>query len=160
MTSLYFASHPNIVGEKSIGSFVTFYPELGFVMENSAGQIVGYVFAAPSCEEHHQRLTNVWIPELRFKFPLVEQGEGELLTQCKAVINSLHPAILRGLIKLAVLPSVLDASLSRRAVMLILACLRTCGTLKVLTEVPRKERYEIDLYTKQGSYQVGSNQFW
>ena len=50
------------------------------------------------------------------------------------------------------LPSVLDASLSRRAVMLILACLRTCGTLKVLTEVPRKERYVIDLYTKLGSY--------
>ena len=161
--SQYFTSHPNIVGEKSIGSFVTFYPELGFVMENSAGQIVGYVFAAPSCREHHQRLTNVWIPELRFKFPLVEPGEGELLTTCEAVINSLHkevgplPSYIDspeswGIIKLAVLPSVLDASLSRRAMMLILACLRTCGTLKVLTEVPRKERYVIDLYTKLGSY--------
>ena len=161
--SQFFASHPNIVGEKSIGSFVTFYPELGFVMENSAGQIVGYVFAAPSCQEHHQRLTNVWIPELRFKYPLVEPGEGELLTPCEAVINSLHkevgplPGYIEGpdswgLIKLAVLPSVLDASLSRRAMMLILACLRTCGTLKVLTEVPRKERYVIDLYTKLGSY--------
>ena len=59
-----------------------------------------------------------------------------------------------GLIKLAVLPSGLDASLSRRAVMLILACLRTCRTLKVLTEVPRKERYVTDLYTKLGSYQA------
>ena len=82
---------------------------------------------------------------------------------CEAVINSLHeevgplPSYIDspeswGVIKLAVLPSVLDASLSRRAVMLILACLRTCGTLKVLTEVPRKERYVIDLYTKLGSY--------
>ena len=159
----YFTAHPTLPGEKTIGPFVTFYSEFGFVLENSLGQVVGYVFAAPSLREYHQRLANVWLPELRYKFPLVEAAEGELLTPGEAVINSLHqePAALPGyiegpeswgLIKLAVLPAVLDASLSRRAVMLMLACLRTSGVLKVLTEVPKKEKYVLDLFTKLGEF--------
>ena len=39
-----FASHPTLVGEKSIGPLLTFYPGLGFVFENNEGQIVGYIF--------------------------------------------------------------------------------------------------------------------
>merc|ERR1719422_1562823 len=159
--SQYFSTHPTLVGEKSIGPFATFYPEFGFVLESCHGQIVGYVFAAPSLREYHQRLTNVWLPELRCKFPLVESSEGELLTPAEAVINSLHkdpdplPGYIDtpdtwGTIKLAVLPSVLDASLSRRATMLMMACLRTCGVLKVLSELPKKEKYMLDLFTKLG----------
>lgn len=157
----FFTSCPNLVGEKAIGPFTNFYPELGFVLESWEGQVVGYVFAAPSLREYHQRMTNVWLPELRLKYPVVEAAEGELLTTSEAVINSLHkdPEPLPGYIdspdtwsvlKLAVSPSVLDASLSRRAIMLMLACLRTCGTLKVICEIPKKERYNIDLFTKLG----------
>ena len=156
-----YTSHPTLVGEKSIGAFASFYPGLCFVFENNIGQIVGYIFSAPSIHELHQRVTNAWLPELRCKFPLVEPGEGELLTPCEAMINSLHtdpdplPAFIDGpdswaLCRLAVLPSVSDASLSRRSTMLLLACLRTSGVLKVLVEVPRKERYMMDLYTKMG----------
>ena len=86
----YFSGHPTLPGEKTIGAFINFYPEFGFVLENSVGEIVGFVFAAPNIREYHQRLTNVWLPELRFKFPLVESGEGELLTPGEVVINSLH----------------------------------------------------------------------
>jgi len=156
-----YSSHPTLVGEKCIGPFMNFYPGLGFVFENNLGQIVGYIFAAPNIREFHQRVTNVWQPELRSNFPLVEPGEGELLTPCEAMINSLHtdpeplPLFIEGpdswaLCRLAVLSSVSDASLSRRSTMLMLACLRTSGVLKVLTEVPRKERYMMDLYTKMG----------
>ena len=163
--SQYFSTHPTLVGEKSIGPFATFYPEFGFVLESCHGQIVGYVFAAPSLREYHQRLTNVWLPELRCKFPLVESSEGELLTPAEAVINSLHkdpdplPGYIDtpdtwGTIKLAVLPSVLDASLSRRATMLMMACLRTCGVLKVLSELPKKEKYMLDLFTKLGTIEA------
>ena len=91
----------------------------------------------------------------------MESGEGELLTPGEVVINSLHkdpeplPGYVEapetwGLVKLCVLPAVLDASLSRRAVLLILACLRTSGTLKVVSEVPRKEKYVFDLFKKLG----------
>ena len=157
----YFTGHPTLPGEKTIGPFINFYPEYGFVLENSSGEIVGFAFAAPNIREYHQRLTNVWLPELRFRFPPVEQGEGELLTPGEVVINSLHkdpeplPGYVEapetwGLIKLCVLPAVLDASLSRRAVLLILACLRTSGTLKVVSEVTRKEKYVYDLFKKLG----------
>ena len=50
------------------------------------------------------------------------------------------------------LPSVLDASLSRRAIMLILACLRTSGVLKVISDIPKKDRYNLDLFTKLGRF--------
>ena len=55
------------------------------------------------------------------------------------------------------LASLSDASLARRATTLLLACLRTTGTLKVISEVPRKERYMIDLYTKLGFTQMSEN---
>lgn len=159
--SQYFPNQPDLVGDKSIGTYVNFYPQLGFVFENSLDEIVGFIFAAPNLSEYQQRAANVWLPEVRCKFPLVEAGEGELLTPCELLINSLHeepsplPAGIDGpeswaVCRLAVLSSVLDASLSRRSTMLILACLRTCGVLKVVTEVPKKERYIIDLYTKMG----------
>ena len=159
--SQYFTSYPTLVGEKTIGPFINFYPEYGFVLENNQGQVVGYVFAAPNLREFHQRMNNVWLPELRYKFPAIESSDGELLTPAETVINSLHsdleplPGYIDspeswGLIKLSVLSSVLDASLSRRAVMLMLACLRTCGVLKVLSQVPKKERYMLDLFTKLG----------
>ena len=50
------------------------------------------------------------------------------------------------------MPSVLDASLSRRAIMLILACLRTSGVLKVISDIPKKDRYNLDLFTKLGRF--------
>jgi len=163
-----YASHPMLVGDKSVGPFITFYPGLCFVFENNLGDVVGYIFAAPNIHEFNQRVMNVWLPELRCKYPLVEPGEGELLTPCEAMINSIHtdpeplPAFIDGpdswaVCRLAVLPSVSDASLSRRSTMLLLACLRTSGVLKVLVEVPRKERYMMDLYTKMGFMPLGES---
>ena len=161
--SQYFTSHPSLPGEKAVGAFLTFYPEFVFVLENSLGQEVGFVCAAPNMREFHQRVTNVWLPELRYKYNQVEATEGELLTPAESVINSLHkdveplPGYIDapeswGVIKLALLSSVMDASLSRRAVMLLLACLRTSGVLKVLAEIPKKDRYFLDLFTKLGMY--------
>ena len=100
-------------------------------------------------------------------FACVEQGEGELLTPCDLTINSIHrdqdePVAVKdgdsyGVCKLSMLASLSDASLARRATTLLLACLRTTGTLKVISEVPRKERYMIDLYTKLGFTQMSEN---
>jgi hypothetical protein len=46
---------------------------------------------------------------------------------------------------------VTDYSLARRSTMLLLACLRTTGVLKVLAEVPKKEKLLQDLYTRIGN---------
>ena len=162
-----FPSHPTLVGEISIGPLLTFYPGLGFVFENSEGQIVGYIFSAPCLATYRQKVRHAWLPQLREKYPLVEQGEGELLTPCDLTINSIHrdsgepihvkEAETYGVCKLSMLASLSDASLARRATTLLLACLRTTGTLKVISEVPRKERYMIDLYTKLGFTQMSEN---
>jgi protein O-GlcNAcase/histone acetyltransferase len=157
--SPYYTSHPSLVGDKSIGPFLTFSPGLGFVFENTLGQIVGYIFSAPNLKEFHQQVTGTWLPELRKNYPAVELGEGELLTPCDLTVNSLHRDLLPlaieepetyGVCKLAMLGSLPVASLARRAMTLLLACLRTAGTLKVVSEVLTKERYMTDLYTKLG----------
>jgi len=156
-----YPAHPSLVGEKCVGSLLSFNQNLAFVFENNSGQIVGYILAAPNLKEYHQRVSHVWLPELRNKYPLVEPPEGELLTPCDLTINSLHvdpgplPTYIEdpdtwALCRLAILPSVLDSSLARRATMLLLACLRTSGVLQVLSEVPRKERYMADLYSRMG----------
>ena len=157
-----YSTHPRLVGDKAIGPFVNFYSRLGFVFENTEGELVGYIFAAPNVHEFYQRVATAWLPELRATYPKVEASEGELPTQCEATINSLHgpePQVPPGLdspetwaiVKLAYQPSVTDYSLARRATMLILACLRTTGVLRALAEVPKKEKYIQDLYTKIGN---------
>jgi protein O-GlcNAcase/histone acetyltransferase len=157
-----YTSQPNLVGEKSIGPLLNFYPGLGFVFENSAGLIVGYIFSAPSLKEFHEKVESAWLPGLRAQYPAVEAGEGELLTPCDLTVNTLHrepepltveEAETYGVCKLAMLASLTDASLARRATTLLLACLRTSGTLKVVSEVLTKERYMMDLYTKLGEWQ-------
>ena len=165
----YYSTHPKLVGEKSIGPFLNFYSHLGFVFVGANEEIVGYIFAAPNMKEFYQRLTVAWLPEMRTRYAKVEQqhddgsGEGgELLTPCEATINSLHegpepelPTCVESpetwaLIRLAFLPTVSDNSLAKRSTMLMLACLRTSGVLRVLAEVPRKEKYMQELYSKIG----------
>jgi len=157
----YYAEHPRLVGEKSIGPFINFYSTLGFVFENNEGDIVGYIFAAPSIKEFYERFSMAWLPDMRSKYAKVEAGEGELLTPCESTINSLYltdPKAPRGLespdswalVRMAYLPTITDSSLTRRSIMLILACLRTSGVLRALTEVPKKEKFVQDLYTKIG----------
>lgn len=157
----FYTSHPRLVGEKSIGPFIHFYSSLGFVFVNNNEEIVGYIFAAPNMAELYQRISVAWLPEMRAKYSRVEPSEGELLTPCEATINSLHgsePTVPTGLespetyavLRLAHLPSVSDSSLTRRAAMLILACLRTSGVLRAIAEVPKKEKYIQELYTKIG----------
>ena len=159
--SHFYSTHPRLVGEKSIGPFISFYSSLGFVFENTAREIIGYIFAAPDIKEFYQRVNVAWLPEIRTKYEKVEWSEGELPTPCETTINSLHdsePVVPPGLdspeawalVKIAYLPSVSDFSLASRATMLVLACLRTSGVLRALAEVPRKEKYVQELYSKIG----------
>ena len=128
-----YSSQPSLVGEKSIGPLLSFNPGLGFVFENNQGQIVGYIFSAPNLKEFSRKVGLVWLPQMRAKYPAVEEGEGEMLTPCDLTINSLHrepePLSIEepesfGVCKLAMLPELPDASLARRATTLLLACLR------------------------------------
>jgi hypothetical protein len=125
---------------------------------------VGYIVAAPNLKELQERTRVAWLPELRDKYArvAVEAGteEEEMLTPCEATINTLYrdPELPPGLespeswaaVRLAILPVVTDYSLARRSTMLLLACLRTTGVLKVLAEVPKKEKLVQDLYTRIG----------
>ena len=81
----------------------------------------------------------------------------------QVTINSLHeeePHLPPGLVeetgwaacRIALLPTVNDGSLSRRATMLLLACLRSSGVLRVFTEITKKEIYAPELYTKIGRF--------
>jgi len=159
--SQFYTSHPKLVGEKSIGPFLNFYSHLCFVFEGANGEVVGYMSAAPDVKDYYQKLCVAWLPELRSRYPKVEHSDGELFTPCEATINSLHcqdPEIPPGLespetmalIRLAILPTVTDQSLLKRSIMLLLACLRTSGVLRVVAEVPKKEKYMQEVYGKIG----------
>jgi len=122
--------------------------------------VVGYILAAPNLKELQERTAIAWLPELRAKYPRVPEEEEQLLSPCEATVNTLYrePELPPGLespeswgaLRLAILPTVTDYSLARRSTMLLLACLRTTGTLKVLVEVPKKEKFVQDLYTRIG----------
>jgi len=156
-----YRSHPRLAGDKSIGHFIAFSPNHAFVCVNHEGEVIGFVLAAPDAKEFYRRTSIAWTPELRSKYPKVEKTEGELLTPCEVTINSLHEeehSLPPGLIeetgwavcRVTLLPTVSDASVSRRATMLLLACLRSSGVLRVFAEIPKKEKCLQDSYTKIG----------
>lgn len=151
-----YASHPRLVGDKSIGHFLAFSPNHAFVCTNNLGEVIGFVVAAVNAKEFYRRASIAWLPELRAKYPKVEKAEGELLTPCEATINSLHteePSIPSALAeeegwavcKVVILPTIPDTSIAKRATLLLLGCLRSSGVLRVFAEIT-KEKYAQQAY--------------
>lgn len=152
-----YASHPRLVGDKSIGHFLAFSPNHAFVCTNNLGEVIGFVVASVNAKEFYRRTSIAWLPELRAKYPKVEKAEGELLTPCEATINSLHteePCMPPGLAdedgwavcKVVILPTIPDTSIAKRATLLLLGCLRSSGVLRVFAEISNAEKYAQQAY--------------
>lgn len=59
-----------------VGPFLTFSPELCFVIEDN-GTVIGYGLAALNAKEFYQKLQTSWLPEMCSKYQLPDNNSNE-----------------------------------------------------------------------------------
>ncbi|RZF36912.1 hypothetical protein LSTR_LSTR004600 [Laodelphax striatellus] len=161
--------HPDLVPDRFVGAFLTFSPELCFVVEDETG-IVGYACAALDAKQFQAKLQVAWLPEMCSKYPTEMADSSSLPAQemirwfhsfksdGDAVADSIktqHPSTMT----CSLLSSVFDQSVAKRLVICVLAALRANGSFGVHVPVNSQDRPLIEFYNKLGFIELtpGSN---
>ena len=146
------------------------------------GSIVGYACSAPDARTFYTRHNVAWLPEMRLKYPQRKKSapasaapgvnaDEDMLTPIEQMAQSFHspnsefsvPSLLIdnstpdsaqqpwGIAEMYV-SAMTEMSLPKRLTMLVLACLRASGTLRVFTEIkdtPNEAKLK-DFYASMG----------
>jgi len=177
-----FPNHPDLIGDKLVGAFVTLSPEQCFVVEDSLG-ICGYVVAAPDAKKFVKMTELTWIPEMVDKYPKDNGDAPESMTdgmvtpddskedstrQCssrvKEIIQGFHdfaPYLPESLytafpsvLRIGLLPRIKDFTLGRRLMATVFACLRANGHRGVHVTIPVEDKHTIEFYYSLGFMEV------
>ncbi|XP_049956889.1 protein O-GlcNAcase [Schistocerca serialis cubense] len=153
-----FLDLPDIIGDKLVGGFLALSTEFCFVVEDENG-LVGYALAALDARQYHKKLELAWLPEMCAKYPRSNNLSGTLSPSEEViewfhtykadvpdVIHSHHPSVMC----CALLPNVLDQSVSKRLVTCLLAALRANGSFGVYVPINSKDTYMLEFYGKLG----------
>lgn len=170
-------SDRQLVGDKMVGAYLTLCPEYTFVCENSLdGSIVGYSCSAPDAKVFFTRYNMAWLPEMRLKYPAPKKTtdpvtDEDMLTPIEQIAQSFHtldselsvPECLQRApngdlgpsqpwgIAHMLLGNTNDNSLPKRLTMLLLACMRASGTLRMFADIkPFDEAKQKDYYINMG----------
>ena len=164
------ATDRELVGDRTVGAYLTLCPEYTFVVENSTDQsIVAYAVVAPDAKTFFTRYSVAWLPEMRLKYPLKKNAaDEEMLTPIERMAASFHaadaeplmPPVLQanaeqlaqpwGVATMNVAANVSDVSLAKRLTMLVLACLRASGTFRLFVEVKAADLKMREFYASLG----------
>lgn len=158
-----FPDHPELIGDKSVGGFLTFSPEFCFIVEDE-NEVVGYAVAALDAKQFFAKMEIAWIPEMCSKYPEIKKDHGEMLTPSEEIINSfrhykpvvpetlhkLHPSI----VKLNLLPAVTDLSTSKLLLLCTMSSLKANGSFGAFVEVNRTDKYMQEFYGKLGFVEI------
>ena len=158
------AADRELIGDKTVGGWLTLCPEYAFVCENSLdGSIVGYAVSAPEAKTFYTRFNMAWLPEMRLKYKKktrhpssAADGEELMLTPIEQMAQSFHlpsgepqlpeccvtqnadsmqPQQPWGVGQMHVSSQVNELSLPKRLTMLMLACLRASGTIRAFVDL-------------------------
>ncbi|KAG8237502.1 hypothetical protein J437_LFUL017536 [Ladona fulva] len=181
--SSVFNDMPNLIGDKLVGAFLTLSPEFCFAVEECGDdcfddgtslhggntampcRVVGYAVAALDARQFYRRLEMAWLPEMCDKYPRPEKAESESFTPAEEIIEGLHtwkedvPDVILAqhpsLIATSILNTVLDQSVAKHLVTILLAALRANGSFGCFTELSIRDKYTIEFYSKLGFVELG-----
>ncbi|XP_067153372.1 protein O-GlcNAcase-like [Apteryx mantelli] len=155
------SAHPDLLGDRLLGSFLSLSPEYTFVLEDEGG-LCGYAAGALCAEGFLQQRGSGWLPAMRHKYPR-ELGMGspalgqDALREALLFFHAEAPAVplpvLRrfpSLVQLGTAPRVLDAGASRSLAVCLLSALRAHGSRGVFCEVGAADRQQLSFYGKLG----------
>ncbi|XP_074948485.1 protein O-GlcNAcase-like isoform X3 [Phalacrocorax aristotelis] len=155
------AAHPDLLGDRLLGSFLSLSPEYTFVLEDEGGPC-GYAAGALCAEGFLQQRDSSWLPAIRHKYPR-DLGTGapvlgqDALEEALLFFHTEPPAVplpvLRrfpSLVQLGTAPRVLDVGASRSLAICLLSALRANGSRGVFCEVSAADRQQLSFYSKLG----------
>ncbi|XP_030804319.1 protein O-GlcNAcase-like [Camarhynchus parvulus] len=154
-------AHPDLLGDRLLGSFLSLSPEYTFVLEDEDGPC-GYAAGALHAEGFLQQRDSSWLPAIRHKYP-PELGTGGAALGQDALEEAVlffhaeplavpQPVLRRfpSLVQLGTAPRVLDVGASRSLALCLLSALRANGSRGVFCQVSDTDRQQLSFYSKLG----------
>ncbi|XP_039920508.1 protein O-GlcNAcase-like [Hirundo rustica] len=154
-------AHPDLLGDRLLGSFLSLSPEYTFVLEDEGGPC-GYAAGALHAEGFLQQRDSSWLPAVRHKYPPDLGTAGSALGQdaLEEAVLFFHeeplavpqPVLRRfpSLVQLGTAPRVLDVGASRSLALCLLSALRANGSRGVFCQVSDADRQQLSFYSKLG----------
>ncbi|KAM6132860.1 LOW QUALITY PROTEIN: protein O-GlcNAcase-like [Pterocles gutturalis] len=154
-------SHPDLLGDRLLGSFLCLSPEYTFVLEDESG-LCGYAAGALCAEGFLQQRDSSWLPATQHKYPqdlgvggsaLGQDALEEALLFFHAELLSVPLPVLRhfpSLVQLGTAPRVLDTGAARSLAICLLSALRANGSRGVFCQVSAADRQQLSFYSKLG----------
>ncbi|XP_032915600.1 protein O-GlcNAcase-like isoform X7 [Catharus ustulatus] len=154
-------AHPDLLGDRLLGSFLSLSPEYTFVLEDEGGPC-GYAAGALHAEGFLQQRDSSWLPAIRHKYPPELGTAGPALGQdaLEEAVLFFHteplavpqPVLRRfpSLVQLGTAPRVLDVGASRSLALCLLSALRANGSRGVFCQVSDADRQQLSFYSKLG----------
>ncbi|XP_041909509.1 protein O-GlcNAcase-like isoform X10 [Corvus kubaryi] len=154
-------AHPDLLGDRLLGSFLSLSPEYTFVLEDEGGPC-GYAAGALHAEGFLQQRDSSWLPAIRHKYPPDLGTGGPALGQdaLEEAVLFFHaeplavpqPVLRRfpSLVQLGTAPRVLDVGASRSLALCLLSALRANGSRGVFCQVSDTDRQQLSFYSKLG----------
>ncbi|XP_064509770.1 protein O-GlcNAcase-like isoform X6 [Pseudopipra pipra] len=154
-------AHPDLLGDRLLGPFLSLSPEYTFVLEDEGGPC-GYAAGALHAEGFLQQQDSSWLPAIRHKYPPDLGTGGPALGQDvleEAVLffhaepRAVPPPVLRrfpSLVQLGTAPRVLDVGATRSLALCLLSALRANGSRGVFCQVRDADRQQLSFYSKLG----------
>jgi ribosomal protein S18 acetylase RimI-like enzyme len=88
-TRLY-PTYPRLPGDLALGACLKFYPALAFVLEDDAGQPIGYAVGVLDTGSFYRQCEAEWWPPLRKVYPDTGAISADELTTEQRVMQSVH----------------------------------------------------------------------
>ncbi|KAM4899596.1 protein O-GlcNAcase-like [Sylvia borin] len=154
-------AHPDLLGDRLLGSFLSLSPEYTFVLEDEGGPC-GYAAGALHAEGFLQQRDSSWLPAIRHKYPPDLGTGGSALGQdaLEEAVLFFHteplavpqPVLRRfpSLVQLGTASRVLDVGASRSLALCLLSALRANGSRGVFCQVSDTDRQQLSFYSKLG----------
>ncbi|XP_058694994.1 protein O-GlcNAcase-like isoform X2 [Poecile atricapillus] len=154
-------AHPDLLGDRLLGSFLSLSPEYTFVLEDEGGPC-GYAAGALHAEGFLQQRDSSWLPAIRHKYPpdlgtgnpaLGQDALEEAVLFFHAEPLAVPQPVLRrfpSLVQLGTAPRVLDVGASRSLALCLLSALRANGSRGVFCQVSDADRQQLSFYSKLG----------
>jgi len=82
-----FPDHPDLLGDRLIGSFLELSADYCFVIEDAQG-VCGYVVAALDSKDSRKKMEEAWLPSMKEKYPQTQKKE--LLSPAEEMVSGFH----------------------------------------------------------------------
>ncbi|XP_072192360.1 protein O-GlcNAcase-like isoform X3 [Excalfactoria chinensis] len=156
-TAEVLTAHPDLLGDRVLGSFLSLSPEYTFVLEDEGGPC-GYAAGALCAERFLRERDSSWLLAMQCKYPRELGGLGQSVLEEALLFFHMKPVavplpVLRrfpSLVQLDTALRVQDVGASLSLAVSLLSALRANGSRGVFCQVNAADHQQLSFYNKLG----------